>query len=275
MKAAAWVLCLLIVTIVWAQEPSSQDPQEAFPFVQVCDTQLGFGGYEATVARFEQAVRQINALRPAFVLICGDLVQNPDARSWKDFKRIKAGFTVPCHCAAGNHDVGKVPTKATLQTYRTEIGKDFYSFEHGGYTFLVANTQLWKTTVPEESARHEAWFRKALKEAAAKARPVIVVGHYPLFVSHPEEPENYSNLPRAKRKELLDLFAGHGVVAVLTGHTHAFMETRFRGMHMVSGETTSRNFDQRPAGFRLWQAGPDKTLKHEFVPLLSPDASEN
>src|SRR5438270_8580224 len=42
--------------------------EQQFTFVQMCDPQLGMGGYEADVARFTQSVNQINALKPDFVV---------------------------------------------------------------------------------------------------------------------------------------------------------------------------------------------------------------
>lgn len=89
-----------------------------FSFVQMCDTQLGMGGYEHDVKTFELAVDQINEMKPDFVVICGDLVQKANDQSWLDFNRIKAGFKIPCHCAPGNHDVENTPTAASLQRYR-------------------------------------------------------------------------------------------------------------------------------------------------------------
>ncbi|NIP94679.1 MAG: hypothetical protein GWO24_15060, partial [Akkermansiaceae bacterium] len=72
-----------------------------------------------------------------------------------------------------------------------------------GFTFVIANTQLWKAPVAGESEKHDAWFRKSLAEARSKRRPVVVVVHYPLFVEGPDEKETYWNLPVAKRREIL------------------------------------------------------------------------
>ena len=47
----------------------SQKVQEPFSFVQLCDTQLGMGGYEHDIRSFEQAVKQINEIHPDLVVI--------------------------------------------------------------------------------------------------------------------------------------------------------------------------------------------------------------
>ncbi len=240
---------------------------QSFTFVQMCDTQLGFGGYKDDVARFEQAVTQINAMKPDFVVICGDLVNKFNDDSVAEFNRIKGGFAMPCYCAPGNHDLGNSPSHAGMKRYRTLVGKDYYSFEHKGYTFVITNTQFWKGYLKGESEKHDSWFKETLKAASKKGSPLFVVGHYPLFLKTADEEEGYYNLPPAKRKELLRLFEVHGVVAMLAGHTHKTIINRHKDIQLVTGETTSVNFDKHPFGFRIWRVTESRSVQHEFVPL--------
>ena len=238
-----------------------------FNFVQLCDTQLGFGGYEHDVNRFKQAVRQINAMKPDFVLHCGDLVHMPDESSFADFNRIRAGLTVPCYCMPGNHDVGDKPTRESLHFFRKAMGEDYYSYEHKGYVFVIVNTQLWKAPVEGESKKLDSWLAVTLETAATKGSPIFVVGHHPLFLERPDEREEYMNLPLATRKKLLRLFEKRGVVAVLGGHVHRLLVNEHKGIQLVNGETTSDNFDKRPFGFRLWHIVDRRPFKHAFVSL--------
>jgi len=247
--------------------PGTFSENQTFTFAQICDTQLGFGGYEHDVKSFKQAVKQINALKPDFVVICGDLVNTPNENSFADFNRIKAGFNMPCYCVSGNHDIGNTPTLASLQYYRKVEGEDYYSFEQKGHTFVIVNTQLWKAPVKDESEKHDSWLEATLETAANKSDRIFVVGHYPLFLEKPDEDEEYFNLPVAKRKQLLSLFEKRGVVAVLGGHTHRLLINEYKGIQLVNAETTSKNFDKRPFGFRLWHVGDARPFKHDFVPL--------
>jgi hypothetical protein len=57
------------------------------------------------------------------------------------------------------------------------------------------------------------------------------------------------------------------VVGFLAGHTHRQISNEYQGMQMVNGETTSKNFDKRPMGFRLWNVSAKRKLRHRFVPL--------
>lgn len=266
LEAAGLGLASLILTGCTAV-PGQSRSDKTFTFAQLCDPQLGMGGYEHDVATFRQAVRQVNALHPDFVVICGDLVNTADERSFADFNEIKAGFDMPCYCVSGNHDVGNEPTSDSLEFYRRTVGEDYYTFEHKDHTFVVVNTQLWKVPLPGETEPQDAWLETALRNAANEGRPIVVIGHYPLFLESIDEDDEYMNLPRARRTWLLDLFSEYGVVAMLGGHTHRLIVHDHAGIQFVHGETTSKNFDDRPFGFRLWHVGEKKPYLHEFVPL--------
>jgi predicted phosphodiesterase len=250
-----------------------------FDLVQMCDPQIGMVDYHAELARFRRAVRQINELKPALVVICGDLVQAPSRNSFADFNAAKAAFKVPCYCAPGNHDVGDRPTPESLRLYRQCIGKDYYSFEHADCEFIVVNTQLWKVTVPEESARQDTWFRETLEAAAKRPRRIVVVGHIPLFGRTPDEPDGHDNLPLPKRRELLSLFQHYGVQLMLAGHTHRTLFVQYGKTQIVTSATTSLNVDFGPFGFRLWHIALAPPFQHEFVavktlpkePSLTPE----
>jgi 3',5'-cyclic AMP phosphodiesterase CpdA len=261
----AFGLALLAALLAgYASVPSRPQP---FSFVQMCDPQIGFTDYAAELARFRRAVEQINQLRPDFVVICGDLVESASRKSFADFNAVKAGLRVPCYCAPGNRDLGEAPSLRSLRFYRESIGRDYYSFEHEGCAFIIVNTQLWKAYVGEESEKQEAWLKQTLAAAARKGRRIFVVGHIPLFAHAAEEPNGHDNLPLEKRRELLSLFERYGVQVVLAGHTHRTLVRDFHGLQMVTGETTSLNFDFHPFGFRLWHIGEVPPYRHEFIML--------
>ncbi|MBC8468063.1 MAG: metallophosphoesterase [Planctomycetes bacterium] len=247
------------------------DKTESFTFVQMCDTQLGFSDYEKDKASFRQAVRQINELNPDFVVICGDLVHTANDKSFSDFKEIISSFQMPCYYVPGNHDIGNKPTPESLQYYRKMLGEYYFVFEHKGTTFICVNTQLWKEPVQDESEKQDRWLKERLKIASGKGQQIFIVGHYPLFCREADEPEEYMNLPLEKRRELLRLFDQYNVVAVLNGHTHTLILNRYKNIQMVNAETTSKNFDKRPLGFRMWYATEEGLPRHDFVPLDRPD----
>lgn len=240
-------------------------------FVQISDPQFGFGleGYEHDLVSFRQAVKQTNELKPDFVVICGDLVHHATDSAFSDFIRIKEGFEMPCYVVPGNHDVGNIPNDKTLGYYRKTIGKDYYMFQHKGYSFFITNSLLWKSHVENETVKHDQWFKEMVEKQSEEQTPIIVFGHYPLYVKSPEEEEDYYNFPLNKREELLNLFLQNNVKAYISGHTHMAVINNYHNIQLVSGETTSRNFDTAPLGFRLWKISSD-TINHHFVSLQLP-----
>lgn len=261
------IIAILVFNISCTKE------QKPFSFVQLCDTQLGMGGYEHDLKTFNQAVKQINDLNSDFVVICGDLVNNANDSSYSDFINIMKGFNIPCYVASGNHDVGNIPNDTTLSYYRKTIGKDYYEFQNKGYSFIVTNTQLWKINVENESEKHDLWFKETLKAQKSKQYPIFVIGHYPLYTEFPEEEDHYFNLPMTKRESILESFKENNVIAYLSGHTHKLTINNYENIQLVSGETTSKNFDDRPFGYRIWQVSPE-TIKHHFVALQTSDIKQ-
>jgi len=244
---------------------------EPCTFVQLCDTQLGMGGYEADKIRFDLAVKAVNAMEVDWVVICGDLVNiGEDDAAVEDFKAIAKGFNVPCHLAPGNHDVGNVPTIASLERYRAMQGPDYYAVMEHGFKLLILNTQLWKSTVAGESERHDAWFIQELTDSQQAGTPTILVSHYPPFVESADEEEGYYNLPPGKRAEVLAHASDAGVKAWLAGHVHKNIVRDFKGMPVVASATTSKNFDGAPHGFRVWDVAEDGSLSHRYVALEIP-----
>jgi len=138
--------------------------------------------------------------------------------------------------------------------------------EHKGYTFVVANTQLWKSPLDGESEAHNDWVIQTVQAAKEKGFPIFIVQHYPLYIDTPDEEEEYYNFPVDKRKELLALYEQCNVVAVLAGHTHKTLVNQYGDIQLVTGGSTSRNLDHQLFGFRVWTVSKS-AIKHEFIPL--------
>ena len=258
-----FILCLFLTCIFTCQKSRNK----ALIFAQLCDTQLGMGGYTHDLKSFQQAVKQINNLNPDFVAICGDLVNDASDSSYRDFKSIKEEFKVPCYLVSGNHDVGNIPDNKSLSYYRDIIGKDYYNFKYFNSNFIVTNTQLWKTNIPNETEKHHNWFTTTLDSLGKMNQKIFVIGHYPLFIESPDEKEDYSNIPNPKREKILDCLVRNKVKAYLSGHKHELLINKYKDILLLSGESTSKNFDKRPLGFRLWKIYKD-SFAHEFIPLI-------
>lgn len=252
------------------------DKRDGFTFAQLCDPQLGMGGYAHDVAAFKSAVRELNRLAPDFVLICGDLTHeagNDDALA--HFNVIRSGLRMPSYCAPGNHDVGNEPTEALLGRFRDRVGPDYFRLRHKGCTFLVLNTQLWKSPLDDETEQQERWLTRELARARETGGPLFVAGHFPLFTEDPGEDEYYFNLPLRRRAALYDLYAAHGVRALLAGHTHRNLLRESGPVPQVTTASTSHNYDAAPLGFRLWHVNPAGAIRHEYHELPEPLAGSS
>lgn len=261
-------LAVLFSLAIFFAGCASTPPPGEFTFVQIADTQIGMGGYEHDIEMLERAVEQINVLDPDFVIICGDLVEQPrDDKTYDDLLSVCSGFNMPVHYLTGNHDTGNTVSPENLDYYRNKIGPDYYRFDNKGYTFLAINTQYWNGGPPEEIAAHDEWLGNELRSAKSDNRPVIVAGHYPLYTVNPLEGEHYFNVPPEPRTEWLHAFYHYGVEAYLSGHAHKSIENEYMAMQLITAATTSLNFDDSPEGYMVWHIGPNRPHKHEYVPV--------
>jgi serine/threonine-protein phosphatase CPPED1 len=262
--ARAAIILLAALVAAGCGRPASKP----FTFVQLCDPQLGMVDYTRDLDGLQRAVAKINRLAPDFVLICGDMVNVPDDKSFNDFRQTVSGLTMPYHCVPGNHDVGNTVTPDSVARYRQWFGADFYSFDYGAFTFVMTDAQRWASPL---RAEQESWLKNALAAAHAKGRRTFVVSHIPLYVTKIDEPDDYYSLPSPLRVELLELFCESGVVAVLTAHTHSIRINEYRGIPMVGGGSTCSTAEKAPLGFRVWRVAADGTIHYEYVALTGDE----
>jgi len=224
-------------------------------------------GHREDVCSLEQAVKQINAIAPDFLLVCGDFVHEPSKVLVSDFKKVMKGISVPCYWVAGNHDLTMRKPGDSLEKYRKKFGRDYYAFTHGRFRFVVFNSQLLKTPMPTETDKQWAWLQRELEATSRANLSPVLVGHHPPFYRNPTEAEAWQGLPVGPRERLLALCTQYGVRTYLTGHTHHFVHNRYGSMDIVSGESICNNTDGHALGFRLWRARSGKFLQSVFVPI--------
>ncbi|KAL7372927.1 hypothetical protein ABVT39_024127 [Epinephelus coioides] len=205
-----------------------------FCFIQAADPQLGLmkawrdgdcdgGGDEwaEEVELTKQAVEAVNQLRPRprFMVLCGDLVHAmPDTpfreSQEQDLKAALKGTdpTIPLVFVSGNHDLGNTPTPRTLEQYCSAWGNDYFSFWVGGVFCLVLNSQLFydASACPHLKEAQEIWLEEQLSRASSSTEPkpkhILVFQHIPLYLKSPDEEDDYFNLQRVVRQDLLDRF---------------------------------------------------------------------
>ena len=274
-RALAVAITLLLGACQLGRRPSEREP---FFFIQMTDPQFGFftanQDFARETANFEQAISAANRLHPAFVVVCGDMVHRAgDSAQVAEYLRIVALLdkSIPLYSVPGNHDLALPLSAASVRAYRQRFGPDRFTFENHGLLGVVINTSLIKepAAVPDETAAQEAWLQTTLAQARRTGhRQIMVFQHHSWFLARADEPDQYFNLPSAKRREMLDLLERYGVTHVFAGHYHRNSIGRDGTLEMVTTGPIGKPLGSDPSGFRIVTVRGD-SVSHRYYSLDS------
>jgi len=234
-------------------------------FVQLSDPQFGMytknQEFSQETANFEFAIANINRLKPAFVVVTGDLTNEVGNKAQIDeYHRIKARLdrSIPLYSVAGNHDVGNEPTPESLARYRERYGRDYYTFQAGDFTGIVLNSSLIQhpEKAPAEAEKQEAWLRAELAKAP-KGR-VAVFQHIPFFLKTGDEASQYFNIPTPIRKRYLELFAKYDMNYIFAGHYHRNAYGEAGKLKMVTSGPVGMPLGTETSGIRVGMVSDEK-----------------
>jgi 3',5'-cyclic AMP phosphodiesterase CpdA len=267
-KKPGWILSFLLAGVFLCSGQA-----QPTHFILLGDLQFGMyssnADFAQEAANYEFAVATVNRLKPAFVVILGDLVNKAgDPNQIREFKRIttKVDASIPVYLVAGNHDVGNEPTPETLAAYRKNIGRDYYSFRAGHVYGLVLNSQL--IFAPEKALREyqeqDTWLRKELETAKdSRARHIILFQHHPVFKKSAREPDEYENIPLERRQTLLALLNEYEIRHVFAGHTHRNLLAREGQLEVVATAPVGKPLGQDGSGLRVVTVS-EAGLQHHY-----------
>lgn len=255
MRYVEFIICLIALL------GSATMAVAGFTFVQISDTHAGVKD-AAYNARFAEAIRRVNALKPDFIIHTGDALQVWSPENMAAFKEITKGLSAPMYVIPGNHDImeiGKVSADeaaSRIFAWRQAVGYDHTSFEHDGCVFIGLDTNLYNSKLAAEKAQM-GWLRSELGKA--KGKRIFIFQHQPFFLQAPDEPANYWVPAEPARGELLKLFREHQVEAVITGHLHKFNEAHLAGTAFISSPAVSFSCaeDKGLTGFRVFHVTKD------------------
>jgi len=278
MRRRSVLLAITLVTgatFVAAYGPR-QSPPVPLTFIQLTDPQFGMyennAAFAQETANLEFAIATANRLRPAFVIVTGDLVNRAgDGAQIAEYLRIvgKLDPAIRLYNVAGNHDVENKPTPASLKAYTDRFGPDRYTFRHGDLVGVVINTCLIAAPegAPAEARAQDEWIEAELAKAhGSGARHVVVFLHHPLFTGDPDEADKYDNLPLARRTRLLGLFREAGVRYVFAGHFHANAVVEGAGLQMVTTGPIGMPLRGAKSGMRVGIVG-ETGIEHRYYEL--------
>ena len=192
---------------------------------------------------------------PGLVFHVGDLAQEyPGSRFFDTGRRAAvtqfeaSGLTV--NFAAGNMDIGDKPDPTVpagwvepgfLKRWDEDFGKSFYSRTEGDRHFIVLNSQIMNTTLPEAMEQRE-WLELELVTHAGYQ--VFLFLHLPPFLVDEDEPGlgSYDVLDDPDRSWLLELCRNFDVEAMFSGHTHfqVFNRAGDTRLYTLPSTTTTR-----------------------------------
>lgn len=258
-----WFIVALFLTLLLASCGNE------FSFVQISDPQFGFisenKGISEDSVLYENAVKEINRIQPAAVIITGDLVHDRYNKSqWNELLRItsliksKKVFVTP-----GNHDIGQEPAEKDLDEFRSMFGYDRFSFSYKKCAFIGFNSNLIKAGTPLLADEQYKWLEKELSESSG-ARQTFLFCHHPFFINDPDEPEEYFNIKPEVRKKYLALFEKYGVDAVFSGHLHKNAVSQSGSIKMITTSSAGKQLGKDLPGFRLVKV-KGESFSHEYV----------
>lgn len=267
------------------------DWKAPFYFIQGADPQFGLmkayaigdcdhGGDEwrEELQLTQQAVQAINKLnpKPKFFILCGDLIHGMPGTPWReaqehDLKDVlkDVNSDIPVLFVSGNHDLGNTPTPETIDDYCRQWGDDYFSFWVGGVFFLVLNSQLFfdHSKCPELKKSQDAWLRDQLAVAEKrKCKHAIVFQHIPLFLKTPDEENDYFNLEKSVRRDLLEKFHKAGIKVVFSGHYHRNAGGVYKDLEMVVSSAIGCQLGEDTHGLRVVVVTADKIV-HRYYSL--------
>lgn len=232
-------------------------------------------GFAPETGLFTEAIQTANRTRPAFVVVCGDIVQDPnDDAQAQEAHRI-AGLLdegIDLHWVAGNHDVGYLPTPESLKRYRAGFGPDNYTFQQDDTSFIVLNSSImqYPQEIPDEWKLQLQFLGHELEEARRSGSAHIVLfTHIPLFIRDPEEndpPNPRGAIPLERRQKVLKLLRQYEADAVFAGHLHGNIYANDGPMEMVISGALGYPFSDDKSGYRNVHVTPD-SIDHRWSQL--------
>lgn len=258
LTALVAVLALLAVHIAHA-EPPAKNATDNFTFVVIGDPQLGLYSdnkdMEYEIPRLTKAVETINRIKPAFVLMDGDLINctsesKPEGMRQAQIDKFKSIISkidksIPVHLVSGNHELTNFPTPQTVEWYRKTFGEDRYTFQVGNNLFIVLNSSLiaHPEKVTAERDAQKDWLIQQLAAAQKSGiTSITIFQHHPWFLKTTGEKDTYDNLPLQARGEYLPLFQKYNVHTVVCGHLHYPLTAEDAGVKIVVVGSTGKSF---------------------------------
>lgn len=262
------VVCFLLAVFVSHGIAADSAP---FFFLQLSDPQFGFidnnKSISAETEAMNKAVTAINQLKPPFVVLTGDFVNNSKSKEQiAAYKSMIAQIdsSVKVYMIPGNHDIGKV-SRASIDNYKKNYGEPHFSFRYGDCAFIGIDSNIIKEEDKEREEVQFKWLEQELQKTK-DARFKFVFTHCSVFLKRMDEPVNYSNFSLPMREKYVRLFQKYGVNAIFAGHLHNNAYGKVGNMEMITIGPVGKVLGTGYQGMNLVKVYPDRFIS-EFIAL--------
>lgn len=262
------VVCFLLAVFVSHGIAADSAP---FFFLQLSDPQFGFidnnKSISAETEAMNKAVTAINQLKPPFVVITGDFVNNSKSKEQiAAYKSMIAQIdsSVKVYMIPGNHDIGQV-SRASIDNYKKNYGETHFSFRYGDCAFIGIDSNIIKEEDKEREEVQFKWLEQELQKTK-DARFKFVFTHCSVFLKRMDEPVNYSNFSLPMREKYVRLFQKYGVNAIFAGHLHNNAYGKVGNMEMITIGPIGKVLGTGYQGMNLVKVYPDRFIS-EFIAL--------
>lgn len=262
------VVCFLLAVFVSHGIAADSAP---FFFLQLSDPQFGFmdnnKSISAETEAMNKAVTAINQLKPPFVVITGDFVNNSKSKEQiAAYKSMIAQIdsSVKVYMIPGNHDIGKV-SRSSIDNYKKNYGETHFSFRYGDCAFIGIDSNIIKEEDKEREEVQFKWLEQELQKTK-DARFKFVFTHCSVFLKRMDEPVNYSNFSLPMREKYVRLFQKYGVNAIFAGHLHNNAYGKVGNMEMITIGPVGKVLGTWYQGMNLVKVYPDRFIS-EFIAL--------
>ena len=267
-KKIITVICFLLAIFISQGVAAGSTP---FFFLQLSDPQFGFmdnnKSISAETEAMNKAVTAINRLKPPFVVITGDFVNNSKSKEQiAAYKSMIAQIdpSVKVYMIPGNHDIGKV-SRASIDNYKKNYGETHFSFRYGECAFIGIDSNIIKEEDKEREEVQFKWLEQELQKTK-DARFRFVFTHCSVFLKRMDEPVNYSNFSLPMREKYVRLFQKYGVNAVFSGHLHNNAYGKEGNLEMITIGPVGKVLGTGYQGLNLVKVYPDRFVS-EFIAL--------
>lgn len=243
-------LSVFVFAVSLFQSPAVAD-DNTFRFVVMGDSRPILATIDQSPP-FKRILWETDLIGPEFAVHVGDLVfgymshEDELQRQYADLKKTLDPVMTPMHYAIGNHEIG---SNGGLKEYEENVGKLYYSFDHGKSHFIIINSDYGESgdsgILGDEQ---EAWLKQDLLDHR-NSKNVFAFMHKPMFYASVDGGSSWEDMEQRDRVNQMFLDNAN-VRAVFSGHAHIYRTFERDGIkHYITGGAGAESSNPDHEGF--------------------------